>query len=279
MLSGSTLGQTGPERAATGWGPNSMAVAGVPHLTGYAGGAPSSLDATFPDFAIGVQMAFSLLVALHERRSSGKGQHIDLAMAEAVSAMIPEAVFDFTVNGRESERRGNRSAFAAPQGVYPCRDEDSWVAISVEDDAQWRALRRALAEPAWAADAHLDTTAGRLADHDRVDRELAAWTRERSNTDAMRVLQAAGVAAAAVLNAPAVACDPQIEALGYMVEVDHAEVGVRRVPGLPNRYSAMPALAYRPAPLLGEHNEDVLCGLLGLTRADYDALVEDRVVF
>ena len=279
MLSGSTLGQTGPERAATGWGPNSMAVAGVPHLTGYAGGPPSSLDATFPDFAIGVQMVFALLAALHERRRSGEGQYIDLAMAETVTAMIPEAVFDYTVNGREGERRGNRSTLVAPQGVYPCREPDSWVAISVMDDTQWCGLRRALGEPAWAADRALDALGGRLAAHDDIDRELAAWTRARTNDGVMHTLQAEGVAAVPVLSASALTLDPQIAALGYMVDVDHAEVGIRRVPGLPNRYSAMPALACAPTPLLGEHNEDVLCGLLGLTRDELDLLVADRVVY
>jgi len=279
MLSGSTLGQTGPERAATGWGPNSMAVAGVPHLTGYAGGPPSSLDATFPDFAMGVHMAFSLLAALHERRGSGQGQYIDLAMAEAVTAMIPEAVFDYTVNGRESERRGNRSPIHAPQGVYPCLEEDSWAAISVTTATQWLGLGRALGDPSWVSDPRMATVAGRFAAHDDIDRELAAWTCQFSNAEVMRRLQAEGVPAVAVLSAVDVTHDPQIEALGYMVDVDHPEVGVRRVPGHPNRYSAMPDLTYRPTPLLGEHNEEVFCGLLGLSSQQFNELVADGTIY
>ena len=88
-----------------------------------------------------------------------------------------------------------------------------------------------------------------------------------------------GSRATAVLGAMALFEDPQLNALGYFVDIDHPEVGVRRVPGLPARYSAMPQLAYSHAPLLGEHNEDILCGLLGLSRARYDQLVAEQVIY
>ena len=279
MLSGSTGGQTGPERAGTGWGPNAMAVGGAPYLTGYAGGPPSSLDSTFPDFVIGVQMAYSLLAALHERARTGQGQYIDLSMAETVVAMIPEAVLDHSMNGRDAERIGNRHPALAPHGVYPCRGDDSWVAVAVAGDEQWRGLCAALGEQGWAADERYGSAAGRRAHQDQLDDAICEWTRQRTNYEAMHALQAHGVAATAVLGAMALFEDPQLKALGYFVDIDHPEVGVRRVPGLPARYSAMPQLAYSHAPLLGEHNEDILCGLLGLSRARYDQLVAEQVIY
>ena len=279
MLSGSSVGQTGPERTATGWGPNAMAVGGAPYVTGYSGGPPSSLDSTFPDFVIGVQMAFSLLVALHERARTGQGQRIDLSMAETVVAMIPEAMLDYAMNGRDAERIGNRHPSMAPHGVYQCQDDDSWVAVAVANDEQWRGLCAALGEPALAADERYGSAAGRLEHQDRLDRAIGEWTRQHTNYEAMHALQARGVPAAPVLGARALFEDPHMRALGYFVDIDHPEVGVRRIPGLPGRYSAMPELAYGPSPLLGEHNEQILCGLLGLSRARYEELVAEQVIY
>jgi crotonobetainyl-CoA:carnitine CoA-transferase CaiB-like acyl-CoA transferase len=123
------------------------------------------------------------------------------------------------------------------------------------------------------------TVAGQFVAHDDIDGELAAWTCQFSNAEVMRRLQAEGVPAVAVLSADDITRDPQIEALGYMVDVDHTEVGIRRVPGLPNRYSAMPELTCRPTPLLGEHNEEVFCGLLGLSSQQFNELIADGTIY
>ena len=250
-----------------------------PYLTGYVGGPPASLDGSFPDFLIGTQMAQVLLAAIHERRRTGKGQYIDVSMAETVLAMVPEPVIDYAMNGRESVRRGNRHPTMAPQGVYRCSGDDQWVAISVAGDEQWQGLRRAFGNPAWATDAAYDSLKGRIEGHDALDAGITTWTREREHYEVMHCLQAEGVAAVPVLNGEAVARDPQMQALGYMVEIDHEVVGKRVMPGIPGRFSAMPRLDYRGSPLLGEHNEEVFCGLLDLPRERFDELVAAEVIY
>ena len=278
MLSGSPLGQTGPERLATGWGPTTLAYTGLPYATGYRDGPPSGFGGAYPDFMIGVQMTFALLVALHERNRTGRGQHIDVSIGETVAAMNPEPVIDFAMNGREVQRDGNRHPQMAPHGVYPCSGDDRWVAISVEDDEQWRAMRGAMGDPPWAAGERFDTLAGRFAQQDELDEGVSGWTREHDHYEVMHLLQAVGVPAAPSLDAEGLATDPQLAARGFFVEIDHAELGPRVVPGLPGRFSAMPSFDYRPTPLLGEHNEEVFCGLLGLPRDEFDRLVEEQVI-
>ena len=150
MVATSPLGQTGPDRAATGWGPNVQAYAGLPHLTGYEGGPPSGLGGLYPDFMIGTVMAFTALSALHARKRRGEGQYVDLSMAQIVSTMIPEGIMDFAMNGREPPRSGNRSPKHTPRGVYRCRGEDKWVAIEVEDEKAWQGLAGAIGKPGWA---------------------------------------------------------------------------------------------------------------------------------
>ena len=278
MLSGSPLGQTGPQRRATGWGPNTQAFAGLPYLTGYVDGPPVGLGGFYPDFMVGVSMVFSLLAALRHRARTGEGQHIDLAMAETVASMIPDALLDYTMNGREPTRSGNRHLGMAPHGVYPCKGEDKWVAIAVANDAEWQTLRRVLGDPEWTRGPELDDTFGRLRDQEQIDAGLAEWTRERSHYNVMHELQAEGIAAAPCLDARELAEDPQLRARGLLVQIDHPEVGTRAVAGLPGRYSDM-EYAYAPAPLLGQHNREVLCGLLGIPAEELEVLTEQQVVF
>ena len=280
MVATSPLGQEGPDRAATGWGPNVQAYAGLPYLTGYEGGPPSGLGGLYPDFMIGTFMAFTALAALHARDRSGVGQYVDLSMAETVTAMIPEPILDRVLNGREQERIGNRDPRQAPRGVYRSAGDDDWVAIEVTDDEEWAALGTALGDPDWARDERFASATGRLQHQDEIDGELTAWTRQRSHYEAMHALQAAGVCAAPCLSVVELMADPQMQERDLYVEMDHKEVGPRIVSGLPGRYSAMPAsYDYGPAPLFGQHSEEILQGLLGLSQGEFDELVAGDVIY
>lgn len=152
------------------------------------------------------------------------------------------------------------------------------MAITVVDDDRWRAMRRALGDPAWADDERFADVPGRMQHHDLLDQDITQWTRERTHYEVMHTLQAVGVAAAPCLNVRQLAADPQIQALGWVVEMDHKEVGERSVAGLPARLSAIPEFAYGPAPLFGEHTEEVLCGLLGMSKEEIDRLAAGQVV-
>jgi benzylsuccinate CoA-transferase BbsF subunit len=279
MLSGSTLGTSGPEREATGWGPNVCAYAGLPFISGYPGGPPADLGGIWPDYMIGTVMAFALLSALHHRDRTGEGQQIEVAMGEVVTAMIPDAVLDYTMNGRQRPRMGNRDGSMAPHGVYPCRGEDAWLAIAVSDNAEWRALCHAAGHPDWAGDPRFADAAGRLRHQDDLDAQLAGWTRLHTPVEAMHILQAAGVASGPVMSIADLMADPHLQARGFVVEMDHPEVGRRTVAGLPARFSAVPALGYRPAPCLGEHNEQVFGHLLDIGAREMERMHEMQAIY
>jgi crotonobetainyl-CoA:carnitine CoA-transferase CaiB-like acyl-CoA transferase len=292
MLSGSTLGTTGPEREATGWGPNVCAYAGLPFISGYRGGPPVDLGGIWPDYMIGTAMVFAVLSAVHHRRRTGQGQRIEVAMGEVVTAMIPEAVLDYTMNERQWPRMGNRDRVMAPHDVYPCGGkreqgtgnspdaaDDCWVAIAVGSDEEWRALCRAVGHPEWAADPRFADARGRLAHQDELDRLLGEWTRGRTAVEVMQVLQAAGVAAGPVMSVADLMDDPHLRARGFVVAIDHPEVGRRTVAGLPARFGAIPEPAYGPAPCLGEHNDAVFGGLLALSPHERERLRETRVIY
>jgi crotonobetainyl-CoA:carnitine CoA-transferase CaiB-like acyl-CoA transferase len=181
--------------------------------------------------------------------------------------------------GHLPRRRGNRGPQAAPQGVYACAETQSWVALAVATDDQWTALVDVLGRPAWALNPPLARAAGRQNGHDVLDKELAAWFSERDRDAVLTELTAAGVPATAVVPGYETDEDPQLRSRGFFEPVDHPVVGRHEYPGWPARLSGGPSRVFEtPAPLLGQHNEEVLGGLLGLTPADLTRLRELDVI-
>ena len=279
MLSSTTLGSTGPDRFSTGWGPNIQSYSGMASITGYRDGPPATVAGNWPDFVTGTAMAFAVLAALHHRRRTGQGQHIDLSMAEVVTTMIPEAILEHTINGREPERIGNHDPQMAPHNVYPCDGHDQWVAISVTCDEEWRALCSTADHPEWMADEKFRTASDRKANEDALDDLIADWTRGLEPWEITEALQSAGVPAGPVLNVFDMFVDPHLIARRFMVEMDHPEVGPKVMAGLPAVFGAVPEIPYRHAPLLGEHNELVFKDMLGMTHGQFDRLVTDQVIY
>lgn len=279
MVSGSPLGQYGPDSHSVGWGPITQASAGICHLTGYPDGPPVSLGGTWPDYMVGVVMAYAVLAALYCRRRTGTGQYIDLAMAEVVTAMLPEAVMDYTMNRRDQGRRGNQDDVMVPHNVYRCRGEDAWVAIAVETEEEWQNFCHAAGHPEWAADARFRGRESRKAHEQELDQLITAWTRERDRLDITRLLQGAGVAATPVYDTESLIADPQFRHWNFLVTPGHPVTGDHPVAGIPGKYSAIDTLRYTPAPCLGQDNEEVFGTLLGLSREEIARLQEEKVIY
>lgn len=277
MLSNGAFGRSGPMRNARGLHSAVNLFSGVADVTGYEGGQPRILGGCIPDPLSGTYCGFAVLAALRHCRRTGQGQFIDVAMYEAMMTLIPEAVTDYSMNGHEPERIGNRDRAKAPHGIFRCRDADTWIALSVESDDAWRALCGATGKSSWAADAAFHTAADRLKHVSRLELELEAWTKSVTVREAVDLLQAAGIAAAPVLRCDQLLDDEQLQARGLVVSIDHPVVGARRQLGLPWRMDSFIA-DYRRAPLLGEHTREILIDLLGYTPAEYDKFETDGVL-
>ena len=278
-LSGSTLGVNGPDYEATGWGPNTLSYGGLISLTGYEADAPVQAGGNLPDYLIGTVMGFHVLSALSHRRRTGEGQYIEVSMAETVSTLIPEAFMDFSMNGRELGRTGNHVPEMSPHEVYPAEGLDQWVAIAVADDQEWRSLCGAAGHPEWSSDPRFATLGDRKRNENELDRIIGEWTATLPPRDAMHLLQGVGVAAGPVMSTFDLLEDPHFTERGFVIELDHPEVGPRAVAGLPARFSAMPDVAYFPAPLLGQHNDYVFGELLGLDEDRVRQFMDDEVIY
>ncbi|MCC6383112.1 MAG: CoA transferase [Dehalococcoidia bacterium] len=211
--------------------------------------------------------AVALLAALHARRRSGRGQWIDMALLEAVLPFFAQQLLEHTVAGDHPEPIGNRHPRFSPQGLYPTAGSDCWLALTVRDEADWRALCATVGAPALAADPALATAAGRRARQVEVDAAVAAWAATLDHNHAARALQAAGVPAAPVMANWEIVSDNHLNGRGFFVTVTHPEAGTFAYPGFPWRFERTPAALRRPAPLFAQHNREVFQGLLGLDEA------------
>ena len=279
LLSCSTLGAFGPESKVSGLGPNIQVYAGLPHLSGYEDGPPALGGGSWPDFVVGIIGTFATLVALRDRKRTGRGQHIDLAMAEVITSMIPEAVMDYLMNGKEHGRQGNHDPEMSPHSVYPASGYDQWVAIAVSNDDEWRAMCEVAGHPEWIENPKFADLKSRKKNEAELDSLISEWTKRESPYGIMHTLQEAGVSAAPVMSVFDLVASPHLLERGYFVDIDHLEVGPRMTPGIPVKFSGMPNLNYYAAPTLGQHNEFVLKEIVGLDDATYDRLVSDRVIY
>ena len=271
-------GSQGPYRSFISYGTNVDPAAGLASLMGYPGEAPHMSGNAYPDPVAGLFAVGAILTALYHQRRTGQGRYIDLSQAEATTALLGEVSLGARLNGVVPPRMGNRHPRQAPHGCYPCRGDDTWVAIAVRSDDEWRAFTHVLGQPTWGAEARFATLSGRLQYHDELDRHIADWTSQQDAYHVMHTLQNAGVPAGAVANAKELVNDPHLCARDFFWDIDHPEAGTRRYAGQPVRLSATPARLYRPAPCLGQHNDDVLGGLLGLSEDELATLRDKGVI-
>lgn len=282
LLSMSGMGHTGPWRDYVSFGPTLQALAGLSLAMGEPGCPPPGFGYSYADHVGGITAALAALAALEERDQSGSGQFVDLSQFEGVAALMGPALLDATANGRYAEPSGNRPQYrkVAPHGVYPCRGDDRWIAISVEGDAQWAGLRAALGDPDWAADARFADDESRFDHADELDERVAAWTVIIDRDDAMRRLWECGVPAGAVqLADDLVDRDPQLAHRGFYVAAEHPTQGETRFDGYPVAFSETPPTLRRSAPTLGQDNADVFGQLLGMSAEEVAALEEARILW
>ncbi len=287
---------------ASGYGPNGpdaqqgsfdilgQARGGLMSVTGDPDGFPKPAGVSLADQAGGILAAFGILAALLYRERTGNGQYIDMSQWESTMAVLGEGIMDYTMNGRQPPRDGNRDPWIAPHGVFRCAPtqselppamlaEDRWVSIACGSDGEWRALCDIMGQPQLADDPRFRTLANRKANEDELERIVEEWTSTLDPFEATRRLQEAGVAAFPPLMNRELAEDPHLNARGYFVEKEHPEVGVRKHAGIPWRMSETPCQVWRAAPAMGQDNEYVFGEMLGMSSSQIAELVERQVIF
>ncbi|MFQ5381940.1 MAG: CaiB/BaiF CoA transferase family protein, partial [Dehalococcoidia bacterium] len=277
MVSMPAFGLDGPLRNRTSYGPGIDAMSGYSHLTGYADGPPMKPGNFFCDQNAAVHSAFATMAALRHRELTGEGQHVELAMIEGEFQLLADACIDYFMNGRERMRCGNDHPIFEPHGVFRCARDDTWVAISVEEEGQWRALCAAIGREDLGEDARFADPDGRRSWRGEIRAGIEEWTRRRTPTEAQELLQHAGVPAGAVVTALDLLHDPHVRGRSSLELVDVPGVGQTPYVRPAFRLSGTPVPLEKAAPGFAEDNDYVFRGLLGLSEGEVRALEDAHV--
>src|SRR5262249_37842471 len=280
MISVSLLGKVGTEPAGwVGWGPMASCFVGMFDAQGYPGGPPRQTGGTWPDYAIASTVVFHALAALRHHGRTGEGQWIDASMGETVAGQMNEWFMDYFMNSRDRRQWGNRDAMMAPHNTYKCKGQDKWIAIAVGNDAEWKSLSEVAGHLEWASDARFRDQQSRLCHREEIDAVIRAWTSDHDHIELATTLQKAGVPAGPVLDSIELHKDPQLWEWGDWWKMNNHEVGERIIPGMPVKMSNVPGLNYSYPPDVGEHNQEIFGGLLGLSEAEIATLIEQKVIY
>jgi crotonobetainyl-CoA:carnitine CoA-transferase CaiB-like acyl-CoA transferase len=248
---------------------------GLASLTGPADGAPYKVGTSIADMIAGLYALAGILVALHARTRTGRGQHVDVSMLDGQISLLTYHAGIHFATGAVPARRGNQHPSISPYETYRARD--GFVNIAVGNDAQWRALCVAVGAPlaALADDARFATNAARVERRAELAAILEPTVAARSVDDWITLCDGAGIPCGPILNVAQALAHPQVQARGMVVPLAHPTAGDIRVTGVPVRLSDTPGAVRTPPPRLGEHTRAVLAEVLGLDGAAVDALVEE----
>ncbi len=255
-----------------------QACGGSMSITGEAGGRPLKPGPTIGDTGTGMLLAISILGALYRRTRTGTGEHLQVAMQDAMFQYVRGAFATATRTGKAAQRAGAGSVLAKnpPMGIYPCKgggpNDYVYVYTSRANPEHWRRLLGVIGREDLVGDVRYETPAARLEHEAEVDALVAGWTSQHDKVEAMRIIGAAGIPAGAVLDTGELLADQTFRQRGIIQTVQHPTAGEYSMAGWPVRFAGRPP-PLRPAPLLGEHTNDVLRGWLGL---DADAVGDLR---
>jgi benzylsuccinate CoA-transferase BbsF subunit len=267
VLTMSGYGETGPYSNYVAYGQTQAAISGFTKLTGYRGAPPRNCGYVHADPNAGAHGAFAVMAALRHRSRTGQGQFIDMSQWEGTLQLMAEGIMEYQLSGKEPATDGNRHPRMSPHGVFRCLDMDEehhgvkldmWVSICAANAEQWARLCVAMGQPQLAQDPRFATLELRKQNEDALEEIIKAWTRPRTPTDVTATLQAVGVPAFTCSTHKDLFEDPNLNQRGFFAKVDHPTHGVREYPGIPWRMSRTPSTIGSPAPLLGQHTEEIL---------------------
>ena len=231
------------------------------------------LGTSYMDPNAGIFGAIAVVNALIHRKKTGRGQYIDQSQLETAVQLAVEGLLEYQISGKEPKRDGNHHSIMSPHNTYKTAgDSDQWVSIAVGTEAEWRALCTVIGKPELAQDARFSTRCARKQNEDDLDSIISAWSATRDRWEVTKALQHAGVAAFPSMSNKDLATNEHLRERGYLVQLEHPEVGRRIHVGIPWTFSGEPAKVASPAPVRGAHTDAVLSQLLGYSREKIDRL-------
>lgn len=270
-------GQTGPYSSRAGYGAIGEAMGGIRYVTGDPSHPPSRAGISLGDSLAAIFAALGTLAAIHARENTGRGQVVDAAIYEAVLAMMESLIPEYTLGGYIRERTGAILPNVAPSNVYPTKD-DKMILIAANQDTVFSRLADAMGHPEYASDERFATHSARGKYQDLLDQIISEWTSTKNVADLEKLLNEFGVPEGKIFRVPEMLEDPHFAARQDIISLPHKVFGEIQMHNVAPRLSDTPGFVRWAGPDLGEHNEEVLSGLLELSEARLSELKANGVI-
>jgi crotonobetainyl-CoA:carnitine CoA-transferase CaiB-like acyl-CoA transferase len=266
----SGFGESGPEASRPGYDLIVQGESGVMDLTGFPDGPPVKVGTSIADLVSGMAAAHGITLALLARERTGRGQKVEISMLDVMASLLTyQAGLHWNGSGRPT-RKGNQHPSIVPYEVFRARD--AYLTVGAANNSLWERFCGALGRPELARDPRFETEADRVANRDQLVPLLDEVLERRSADEWLVALERAGVPAGRIKTVAEVCASPQLKARGMVVTLDHPKAGPVTVMGVPIRLADTPGAPVAPPPLLGQHTDEILTGLLGMSKARVDAL-------
>lgn len=273
------LGMSGPERDVRMFGTGCEWISGLTSTRGYPGGEPHRAANYIVDGISAAHILAVILAALNYRADTGKGQHIDISQAECATCTMGEAIMDYAMNKRIAQPAGNTHPYYAPHGCYRCKGDDMWVTIAVTSEEEWRCFCDVIGKPDWTTDAKFADSLSRWQNQEELNKLIEEWTIQHDHYAVQEMLQAAGVAAAAVVNMEEhILFDLQVKDRGIYQWITYHDGVADPIFRAPWVLPKTPTILNRRPPSTGEHNEYVFREILGMSEEGIARLVEEKAI-
>ena len=281
MIRVTGYGQTGPYSHKAGFGTPATAFSGFTYLHGYPDRAPISPSFSLADYVTGIYVAFAAVTAMYYRdcqeSDSISGQYVDVSLYESMFRMMEFLVTEYDQTGRVKERSPGLSGHSAPAGNFLTKD-DQWIILVTSSDKTFERLAKAMNREDMLTDERYHTNSVRLARFDEVNGIVADWVATKTTEELQHLLDDCGVPMSRIYSIKDIFEDPQYEARGNIVEVNHPRLGKVKIPGVVPKFSETPGSIKQIAPDLGEHTDEILNNLLELDQETIARLKEKNVI-
>ncbi len=272
----SGFGQSGPYSKKPAYDLVCQAMGGYMTITGEAGGKPYKLGTSIADAAAGIHMAYALVAALYYREKTGVGQFVDVAMMDTVFSTLENFIVTKTLTGTAPSRNGNANLGSAPFNLYETKD--GYVTIACANNKLFEKLATAIGKTDLLKDPRYKENSLRKKNESTLNKAIEEWTSRHTTKDVCAMLEAAAIPVGPILTIDELVEDPHLKARNMLVEIPHPKFGMIKYPGNPIKYSNTSDLCFNSAPLLGEHNEEVLKTILQKSAEEIKAL-RDKGIF
>lgn len=275
----SGYGQTGPYKEKAGFGTPGTAFSGYTYLQGYPDRPPVSPSFSLLDYITGVYVAFASVSALYYRDTTNQetGQVVEMGLYESMFRMMEFLIAEYDQLGKIRERSPGLAGHSSPAGTYQTKD-GKWVVLVTSTDSTFNRLAEAMGRTDMLTDPRFYTNSERLKHDAEVQEIVINWIKQLTQQELLEVLGEHGVPVSPIYSIADIFQDPHYQARENIVEIDHPRLGTIKIPGIVPRFSQTPGAIRHRAPDLGEHNEEILFGELGLTREELAELKEKGII-